>query len=167
VLVLLSLLVLVPLVELYVIVEVAGRLGVLETLVLLVATTVGGAWLVKREGLGVARRVQEQMQRGEVPAAEVVDGLLVLAAGVLLLTPGFVTDALGLLLLVPFVRRPLRGLAFRRFRSRLDLVTVSRTRFAPGYGRADVTEARAYERPSRPATSSDRELGAGPDTGTG
>jgi UPF0716 protein FxsA len=115
----LLLLVLVPVVELFVAVEVADAIGVGLTILALVALAVGGIWLVKAEGLGVLRRVQRQLEAGELPAADVVDGLLILAAGVLMLVPGFVTAAVGLLLLIPFTRRPVRTLVLRRLERRL------------------------------------------------
>jgi UPF0716 protein FxsA len=124
----------VPVAELYVIVEVADRIGIPETIFLLVAMSVAGAWLVRREGLGILARVDERLRAGELPAGDLLDGLFVLVAGALMLTPGFLTDALGLVLLVPFTRRPLRGLVQRRFRQRIE-----RYRFdAPGGGRTRV-----------------------------
>src|SRR4051812_12761780 len=90
-----------PLAELYVIVQASHVFGVLPTLLILFLVSITGAWLVKREGLGVIRRAQNRVDAGEVPGREVVDGLMILLAGVLLLAPGFITDALGLLLLLP------------------------------------------------------------------
>lgn len=91
----------VPFVELYVIIQVAHVIGALDTIALLIIVSAVGAWLVKREGLGVWRRAQRQIGRGGVPGNELVDGVLVLFAGALLLTPGFVTDVFGLLFLIP------------------------------------------------------------------
>lgn len=121
--VLLLLFLLVPVIELYVIVQVGQALGVLPALALLVAISVVGAWLVKREGLGVWRRAQQQMQRGELPTNELIDGVLVLLAGALMLTPGFVTDVAGLLLLLPPTRALARGAALRRSRDRLRVMS--------------------------------------------
>jgi UPF0716 protein FxsA len=121
----LALLLIIPIVELYVIVQVAGTIGALETIAALVAISVAGAWLVKREGLGVARRIQGQLEAGELPAGEVVDGLLILAAGVLMLAPGFLTDVVGILLLIPFTRAPVRAVLLRRFRRRLSVFSVA------------------------------------------
>ncbi len=104
VLILIVALVVVPLVELFVIIRVGEWIGFQYTIPLLIALSIGGAILVKREGLGAWRRAQAQLRAGEVPAAELVDGVLILSAGVLLLTPGFVTDAIGFLLLIPVVR---------------------------------------------------------------
>ena len=90
--------------ELAVIVQVAGSTGVLNTIGLLVLVSVVGAWLVRREGLGILRRAQREAAAGRIPGREMVDGLLVLGAGALMLTPGFVTDAVGLALLFPPTR---------------------------------------------------------------
>ena len=103
-----------PIVELAVIVQVAGSTGVLNTIGLLVLVSVVGAWLVRREGLGILRRAQEEAAQGRIPGREIVDGLLVLGAGALMLTPGFVTDAVGLALLFPPTRALVRALATRR-----------------------------------------------------
>jgi len=99
----------VPLVELYVIVQVAQGIGILNTLALLVVVGVVGAWLVKREGLGVLRRIRAALDRGQLPHREVVDGALVLFAGALMLTPGFVSDGLALVLLAPPTRAVVRS----------------------------------------------------------
>jgi UPF0716 protein FxsA len=111
-----------PLLELFVIVEVAGTLGILPTIVLLVSISLVGSWLVRREGLGVVRRARAMLDAGELPTGEVVDGVLLVFAGALLLTPGFVTDAVGLFLLVPPTRALTRRLLTGRFRRRLGFV---------------------------------------------
>ncbi len=113
----------VPLVELYVIIQVAGGLGVLETIGLLVLVSIVGAWLVRFQGLGVIRRIRGQLAKGVMPGTELVDGALVLFAGALMLTPGFVTDAVGLLLLLPPTRIPIRALLIRRFRASVRVVS--------------------------------------------
>lgn len=109
----------VPLAELAVILQVGQWLGVANTLVLLVLVSVVGAWMAKREGLGVLRRIRQQLDLGRVPGAELVDGFLVLFAGALLLTPGFLTDCLALLLLIPPVRAAVRRTLRRRFARRM------------------------------------------------
>lgn len=105
----------VPIVELYVIVQVAQSIGVLWTIVLVMAVSAIGAWLCKREGLGLFVRIQREIHGGKVPGVSLVDGFLVLFAGALLLTPGFVTDLLGLSLLLPPVRFAVRSVLVRRF----------------------------------------------------
>lgn len=117
--VLLVLFIVVPLVELAVIVQIADQIGLGLTIVTLVLFSVAGAWLVKREGYGVLRRMQDQLDRGEIPTTELVNGVLVLVAGAMLLFPGFVTDTLGLLLLLPPVRAAVRTLLFKRFQHRV------------------------------------------------
>jgi UPF0716 protein FxsA len=102
-----------------VIIQVGQWLGVLDTLVLLVLISVVGAWLAKREGLGVLRRIRQQLDLGRVPGAELVDGFLVLFAGALLLTPGFLTDCLALLLLLPPVRAAVRRVLRRWLAGRI------------------------------------------------
>ena len=108
----------VPFVELFVIIQVGQAIGALPTIAVLVLISVVGAWLVKREGLGVLRRAQARMRSGEVPGSELTDGVLILFAGALLLTPGFLTDVLGILLLLPPVRAGMRQGATRALRRR-------------------------------------------------
>ena len=119
-----------PIVELVVIVRVAGSAGVLNTIGLLVLVSVVGAWLVRREGLGILRRAQREAAAGRIPGREMVDGLLVLGAGALMLTPGFVTDAVGLALLFPPTRAVVRAVATRRF---TRSVADGRTTFTYGW----------------------------------
>lgn len=101
--------VIVPLVELAVIVQVAQLTNLPVTLVLLLAVSLIGAVLVKREGGRAWRAFREALAAGRTPAREVADGMMVLVGGALLLTPGFVTDAVGLLLVFPPTRALLRG----------------------------------------------------------
>ncbi|MEN3316286.1 MAG: protein FxsA [Acidimicrobiaceae bacterium] len=104
----------VPVVELAVLIQVGHVIGTWNAIGLLLLVSFGGAWLVKREGLGVLRRFRQQMDAGRVPGRELADGVLILLAGALLLTPGFVTDFFGLLLLVPPVRSAVRAGAVHR-----------------------------------------------------
>jgi UPF0716 protein FxsA len=78
-----------------------------------------GAWLMKREGLTTWRRAQRQVDAGVVPGKELVDGALIVLAGALLVAPGFITDALGLLLLLPPVRAGVRSFSRRRLQRRV------------------------------------------------
>ena len=104
----------VPLAEILVIVEVAQRTGIIETIALLLIVSILGAWLVKSEGMGVIRKIQFQLIQGQIPNKELLDGGLILIAGVLMLTPGFITDVVGLLLLFPLTRPIIRRLFFKR-----------------------------------------------------
>jgi UPF0716 protein FxsA len=120
------LLIAVPILELAVFVQVAAWIGWPLAVLLIIAFSVGGAWLMKREGLAVLRRSRQQWQRGEVPAVEVVNGLLILVAGMLMVLPGFITDVLGLVLLIPPTRTLVRVALLRRFEKRIRAaLTVS------------------------------------------
>ncbi|HVL99467.1 MAG TPA: FxsA family protein [Egibacteraceae bacterium] len=105
--------VIVPIIELAIIIQVGQRIGVGWTLAALIGVSLVGAALVKAEGLRAWRRVREALAEARMPAEEVVDGALVLLGGALMLTPGFMTDALGLFLVVPVTRgvinRGIRG----------------------------------------------------------
>lgn len=96
--------VLVPIVEIALLIKVGGWIGTWETVGLVVLTAVVGTALFRAQGFAVMLRAQETLERGAFPARELFDGACVLVAGILLLTPGFVTDAVGLVLLVPRLR---------------------------------------------------------------
>lgn len=100
--------VLVPLAELLLIVWLGERIDYLNTIGLLLAVSIIGAVLAKREGLAAWRRFKKAVDAGQIPSDEILDGALVLVAAALLLTPGFITDAVGLTLLVPWARRPVK-----------------------------------------------------------
>lgn len=119
-LVLVALLVVVPLVELYVIIQVAQQIGGLSTIGLLILSSVIGGWLLRVEGFGVVRRFRSDVMAGRLPAAPLVDGLLILVGGLLMLVPGFVSDTLGLLLLLPPVRLLARKTVLRRAQVRVQ-----------------------------------------------
>jgi len=95
----------IPLIEIYLLIKVGGVIGALPTVSLVVLTAVLGAWLVRWQGLSTLNRVRTMMMRGEVPAIEAMEGVALLISGALLLTPGFFTDTMGFLLLIPAVRR--------------------------------------------------------------
>lgn len=99
----------IPVLEIAVFITVGGRIGLWPTLAIIVLTAMIGAALVRHQGIAVIGRVQQSLDAGRFPVAEVFDGLCLLVAGALLLTPGFVTDAFGFLLLVPRVRAALRA----------------------------------------------------------
>ncbi|MCX2817917.1 FxsA family protein [Haladaptatus sp. F3-133] len=101
--------VLVPLVDLYVLLLVAGRIGGLQTLGLVVLTGVVGGTLAKVQGVQTVRRLQHRTAKGESPSRELADGALILFGGALLLTPGLITDGIGFALLLPFVRPRIRS----------------------------------------------------------
>lgn len=118
-LVFLVLLIVVPLAELWAIIGVADIIGGWPTIGLLLFDSFLGAWLLKRQGRGVLAKVDARLRASELPTDELVDGVLILFAGALMLTPGFITDAAGFLLLLPFTRAPLRTALKRRFTVRM------------------------------------------------
>ena len=105
----------VPLVELYVIIQVGQAIGVWWTLALLVADSIAGSLLMRSQGRAAWRRFQTALAEARVPGREVLDGVLVIFGGAFLLTPGFVTDVLGAVLLVPPTRALVRRVLVRRF----------------------------------------------------
>ena len=115
---LLLLFTIVPLVELFLLVKLGTVIGVGPTVLIVIGTGVLGAWLARWQGLGVLRRVSDDLAQGRLPADALIDGLLILIAGAVLLTPGLITDALGFTLLVPqgrtFVRRAVAARLERR-----------------------------------------------------
>ena len=109
----------VPIIELAVILQVGQWIGFWPTIGLLVADSILGSVLMRSQGRAAWRRFNEAIAAGRPPAREVVDGVLVIFGGALLLTPGFVTDIVGLLFLLPPTRAVIRRLLVRRFASRL------------------------------------------------
>ncbi|MBI2881790.1 MAG: FxsA family protein [Candidatus Tectomicrobia bacterium] len=110
----------VPLLELALLIRVGQEIGVFNTLAIVVITGAAGAWLARAEGLGVLRRIRESIDAGLPPSTELIDGALILAGGILLLTPGLVTDAAGLLCLIPPTRRVLRRWVVQRVLRRIE-----------------------------------------------
>ena len=117
---------LVPLAELYVIIQVGQAFGALNTIGLLILVSAVGAWLAKREGMGVWRRFQRQVESGSVPGKEIADGVMILFAAALLMTPGFLTDVLAISLLLPPVRAAIRTVVLRRAARRAGIVRIYR-----------------------------------------
>jgi len=101
----LAVFILVPVLELYVLIKVGSHIGALATVLLVLLTASIGVGLLRKQGLSTMQRVQSQMQRGELPAVSMLEGMLLFFAGALLLTPGFVTDSIGFLLMIPPLRK--------------------------------------------------------------
>ena len=110
------LLIVAPLVELYVIIQVAHVIGAWETIGLLIVESAIGAWLLKRQGMATLAKISRAVEERRVPGKELVDGLLIIVAGALMLAPGFIGDVIGYLLLLPPTRAPVRALLMRRFK---------------------------------------------------
>jgi UPF0716 protein FxsA len=132
----------VPLVEIYVLIQVGQVIGAWWTVLLLILDSLFGTWLIRREGGRAWLALRVALESGRMPARELADGALILVGGTLMLTPGFVTDAFGILLILPvtrpFARRLLTQVASRR------LLAGNTTRPGPGPGgpvvRGEVVE---------------------------
>jgi UPF0716 protein FxsA len=125
---LLGLFLFLPIAEIYVLIRVGGLIGAIPTISLVVFTAVFGAMLMRSQGFATLRRVQASLTRGEVPTVELLEGLVVLVGGALLLMPGFITDALGFLALIP----PVRRVAVRWFLARNGAIMPRPEENAPG-----------------------------------
>lgn len=110
----------VPIVELGLLIQVGRVIGLAPTIAIVLATGITGAALARWQGLVTLRRVQTEMAEGRVPTGPLVDGLLILVAGGVLLTPGFLTDAVGFLLLIPPTRAAVRRALVEAFRRRMQ-----------------------------------------------
>ena len=95
----------IPVCEIYLLIHVGGIIGAFNTVAVVLITGGAGAYLARLEGMNTMLRVRESLRNGVMPAEELVDALLILVAGIVLLTPGFITDAAGIVLLIPFTRR--------------------------------------------------------------
>jgi UPF0716 protein FxsA len=104
----------VPIVEIYLLIQVGQVIGAGWTILLVVLTAVIGVWLLRIQGLSTLTRAQQKLQANEIPAREILEGMALVVAGALLLTPGFFTDAIGFLLLFPPTRIALVNLAASR-----------------------------------------------------
>src|SRR5215207_9934593 len=109
----------VPILELYVLIQIGQSIGVLPTIALLIADSVLGAALMRSQGRAAWLRFNTAIAEGRVPGREVIDGALVIFGGALLLTPGFLSDILGLILLIPPTRAVVRTVLVRRFGARV------------------------------------------------
>lgn len=114
----------VPIAEITVFLLVGRQIGVLATVLLVVATAIAGSTLLRIQGLGTLSRIRQAMAEGRTPGRDLVHGAMIVLAGFLLLTPGFITDTLGLILFIPAVRE--RVFAF--IRARITIVPVSPAR---------------------------------------
>lgn len=119
-----------PTLELYLLIKIGSEIGALPAIFLVLFTAVVGGILVQRQGVNTLMRVRQSTDRGELPALELLEGAVLLAGGLLLLIPGFFTDALGFLLLVPPLRRLFLLSGVKRMRIHGDVV-VSNSRVEP------------------------------------
>jgi UPF0716 protein FxsA len=131
--VLFTVFVVMPMIEIYVIVQVGQEIGVLWTVALLVLSGVVGTWLIRHEGARTWQSLREALDSGRMPATEIADGALILVGGTLMVAPGFITDILGILLIFPLTRPIFRSLLAAAVSRRL-LSGAIQVRRSPGPG---------------------------------
>ena len=119
---LLILFITVPVVELILFMKIGSRIGIVPTFGIILVTGILGAWLTKLQGLRTLARYQQAVREGRLPHEEVMDGLMILVAGAVLLTPGFLTDTVGFLLLVPVVRGGVRKWLAKYLKGKIQVV---------------------------------------------
>ena len=129
-----------PSLELYLLIEIGSGIGAIPTIFLVVFTAVLGGLLVRRQGIGTLMRVRQAMDRGEMPALEMLEGAVLMLGGLLLLIPGFFTDAIGFLCLFPPLRRLLLMRVAERLRASAEVVPSQ-----GGAHRADPQAGRVIE----------------------
>lgn len=117
------LLMIVPAVELVLLIQLGARIGLLNTIALIVITAALGAALTKQQGLETLEKIKRSVNKGEIPTSSLVDGLLILIAGIVLMTPGLLTDAFGFFLLIPACRSLIRSTAVEAFKRNVKVVT--------------------------------------------
>jgi UPF0716 protein FxsA len=120
---------LVPVIEVYLIIKVGSLIGALNTVGLIILTALAGAWLARSQGLDVLMRIRGSLEQGVAPAREMIEAVMILAAGAVLLTPGFFTDVVGLFILAPPSRALLLGWLERRISRGLAQGSIRVRRF--------------------------------------
>ncbi len=103
----------IPVIELTLLIKVGSYIGAINTILVVILTAAIGAYMVKMEGIGIMYRIQKNMQEGIFPGDELISGMMILVAGALLLTPGFFTDVIGFVMLVPVSREFIKKIAKR------------------------------------------------------
>lgn len=156
-LLLVLLFIVVPIAELFVIIQVGEAIGVVPTLLLLLLDAVLGSWLLKREGRAAWRRFNEALRAGRIPGKEVADGFLVILGGALLIAPGFLSDIVGVLFLIPPTRAVARRILHRWTLGRVAIVGVPVGAAMGGFGRSS---GRGSAGPNGPTRSYDYDVEA-------
>jgi UPF0716 protein FxsA len=147
-LVLIGLFIALPLAELYVILKVGDAIGAVWTILLLAADSVLGSLLLRAQGRSVWRRFNTALAEGKMPHREVIDGVLVIFGGAFLITPGFITDVVGLLLLLPPTRALIRSQVVRRLGRRVAIGVTTRPGRRPPRDYDVEGTAREYDDPA-------------------
>ncbi|MFO7979407.1 MAG: FxsA family protein [Candidatus Aminicenantes bacterium] len=117
---LLLLFTLIPLIELYILIKVGGLIGALNTILIIVVTGITGAYLARTQGFIVIQKINLAMEQGRTPGRELLEGLFILIGGFTLLTPGFITDIMGLSMLLPLTRSLYIKIAFKLIQNKID-----------------------------------------------
>jgi len=125
--------ILVPLIEIAVFIQVGEQIGLFNTLIIVILTAIAGTYLLRQQGLQAFREIQVRLAHGQLPAIEMVGAMILLVAGAMLLTPGFVTDLLGLALMMPIMRNRLAAFLIRYWQQS-GLYTESYTYHHQSYG---------------------------------
>lgn len=143
-----------PVAELAVLVQVSQAIGILDAIALLLVTSLIGVWLTRRAGRGALTRIRRTQEAGKLPSREMTDGAIGLGAGVLLVLPGFITDALGLALFLPPVRAGVRTLLLRRLRVSGRAVGWRHAPRGDGerHTRDGIWDVESWEEPAEPGT---------------
>jgi UPF0716 protein FxsA len=105
----------IPIAEIYVLIKIGGLIGALNTVLVVILTAAVGAYLARHEGVRTLLRIRESLRRGIMPADELIEAVMIFIAGIVLLTPGFITDLTGFLILIPPTRAGLRSWLRRKF----------------------------------------------------
>jgi len=142
----------IPIAEMYLLILVGSQIGALPTIGLVVLTATVGLWLLKLEGLSTLVRLQDRINQGEIPGQELLEGIMLLIGGALLLTPGFVTDGIGFVCLIPMLRKPIaQWLINRGMMGALGNIHVGGTRVWPDQDGSTIIEGEFEEQdPKRP-----------------
>jgi UPF0716 protein FxsA len=114
----------IPMVELALLIKVGSIIGTMNTIIIVILTAVIGAYMVRMEGLGVWFRIQKSLMEGIFPAEELIDGIMILIAGAVLLTPGFVTDIIGFLMVFPLSRGFIKNILKKYFENRISHIHI-------------------------------------------
>jgi len=120
----------IPLIELGILIKIGSHIGAINTISLVLLTAAIGAYMVKMEGIGVLTRIQQNMQDGQFPAEELINGAMILVAGALLLTPGIVTDVIGFLMVIPVSRNALKQVIKRYIEKKISSGDIHINRFS-------------------------------------
>ena len=144
---LLAIFICVPLIETLLFIKIGSQIGIATTIAVVILTGFLGAWLTKQQGLRTWQKFQKTSASGQLPANEVIDGLLILIAGAVLLTPGFLTDIIGFLLLVPGFRTLIRGSVAGKLKNKVTVAGASpfQPRPAPQSGGERVAKGRVID----------------------